>query len=154
MASDQLRVTTRYGIIENVPLIHWNEFQPYWPSVVQAMAEVITENKFPPYAGSKYHPDGIVISTKYWSSYGNEFFFYSNALKFLQLLKMKKEFTEPIRAFNRPYGIDWLDDRSIPSLGSRVYGFYSTLYPIFIEKYELSKPVLSVRYSKKKTTVT
>ena len=122
---------TKYGIIYNLPTIKWKELLPYWEPIARAMVEVITENKFRPYTASWDRQDGIVATHQYWETWSKQKFRFHEAERFVELLKAKKEFSNAISNFNKCSGVDWLDAKSMPLLGNRLYGFYYVLCPIF-----------------------
>ena len=130
-----MQIVTRYGTVNDVPMITWKEFEPYWESVVRAMIEVIHENRFRLYSASYNNIDGIVATYKYWNTFEiEEEFEFQEALRFIKLLKEKEEFTNAIKLFNRnnkTYNINWLASESLPLLGNRIYGFYHILKPFF-----------------------
>ncbi|MEM3161236.1 MAG: hypothetical protein QXJ74_10690 [Nitrososphaera sp.] len=140
-------VDTTYGRITNVPAIEWQAILPYWELIVKSIAEVVTENKFLPYPASYSRPGGIVASAQYWESYKrfNDVSIVYEAKRFIDLLKTKKDFYNSIRFFNRGSKVDWLNDDNIHLLGGRLYGFYYTLKPIFIEVKEGDDIWLRVR---------
>jgi len=145
-----LDIQTKYRLIENVPIIKWPALLQYWPTIVTAIAEVITENKFKPYTASYTHPDGTFLSSNYWKDWKNkkEEFPFSQAVKFLELLKQKEGFRVAITQFNNNDSsyMKWLNPDNLDILGNRLYGFYDVLRPILIKSSE--KPYrLKVKYS-------
>lgn len=126
-----MNISTKYGIIENVPSIEWKEFDPYWMATVVSIAEVITENKFRPYPASFNRIDGIILTSGYWDDFTDEETFpFKCALSFIRLLKAKPLFSEAIRKFNRNSNVNWLMPENIPLLGNRIYGLFTKLKPI------------------------
>ena len=120
-------INTIYGKINNVPDTNWIELKPFWPTIAKNMIEVIHENTFRPYMATESSPDGIVSAPYYWLKY-KENIPFSEAVKFLNLLKSRKDFTNVIRIFNKGYD-DWIKIENLYLLGSRVYSFYYTLSP-------------------------
>lgn len=130
-----IEIITNYGRVPNVPMIKWKEFQPYWEPVARTIIEIIAEHKFRPYPATQQRPDGIVTSSGYWSYYPGKSFRFHQAKRFVELLCMKNDFRDAIRKFNAGSNVDWLklkpENRRL--LGSRVYGFYYTLKPVFAQ---------------------
>lgn len=143
-------IKTKYGNIENVPLIRWIQFQPYWTETVRAFTDIVTENRFRPYPATTSKPDGIVASTEFWNLYGSKNFIFTEALKFVELLKSNESFQVSISLFNRTSETDWLDPRNIPLLGGRVYGFYYTLRPILHRTRDKDGYWIKIKYKKYK----
>jgi hypothetical protein len=122
-----LNINTRYGCMNNIPDTNWTELEPFWPTIATSMIEVMYENKFRPYPATESAPDGVVSSPYYWQKYKKRLPF-SQAIRFLELLKLKQEFVNVVKIFNKGY-VDWIKDENISILGSKVYGFYYTLSP-------------------------
>lgn len=145
-----LDLQTKYGLIRNIPIIKWPALLPFWPSIVISIAEVITENKFRPYPASYAYPDGIVLSSNYWSVWTSKRreFPFLQSIRFLELLKEKTEFRDAIERFNNNSNEykKWLDPSNLDVLGNRIYGFYFVLKPVFIKPRKKSD-WLRVKYS-------
>ena len=142
-----MNVETIYGRIEQVPIIKWKEFEPYWVPIVISLSEVITENKFHPYSANQSRLDGIVLTYKYWKTFKSEDSFpFKQAIVFLQKLKQKPLFVEAIRKFNYNYKNDWLSSSTLPLLGNRVYGFHHVLKPLFTERVDGDGVWLTIKF--------
>lgn len=146
-----MKISTKYGDIENVPQITWKEFEPYWVATVISIAEVITEHSFRPYPASFSRPDGIVVTSGYWDDFTDEETFpFPQALLFIKLLKEKPLFHESIRNFNQNTTSDWLLPENIPLLGNRIYGFVHILKPLLVVHAAIEGPIIKVKFNRTK----
>jgi len=143
-----ISVKTKYGIVDNVPVISWEEMIPYWPAICRAIFEVLIENDFRPFAATFRRPKGFVASSRYWevSLRNPEKFVLSEAKYFIYRLKEKSDFSDSIRRFNEGKDTDWLKERNISTLGGYLYSFYHTLKPVLKEvrkgRNRLLKPMI------------
>lgn len=130
--TETFSVETKYGTVENVPVIEWKELFPYWRSICKAIFEVLIENDFHPYAATLKRPDGFVASSYYWkmSLRNPKKVPLSEARYFIYKLEEKTYFSDSIRKFNERIQANWLEEKNIAILGGYLYSFFYILKPV------------------------
>ena len=123
---------TKYGVVENVPMVTWKELFPYWQSICRAIFEVLMENDFSPYAATLKRTDGFVASSYYWKKSLKDPMKIplSEAKYFIYKLEEKQYFLDSIREFNQKTQTNWLEERNIATLGGYLYSFFYVLKPV------------------------
>jgi len=145
----KINVSTKFGIVKNVPLPNWTEIIPYWPRISKAFFEVLIENDFNAYTATIKRPTGFVADLKYWeiSEKGPKKLHLKEASVFIRKIKEKTDFVEAIKEFNAKGKVDWLRDDNIHLLGGYIYSFYYTLKPVLRTTKKsgkiIIKPILS-----------
>jgi hypothetical protein len=125
-------VKTKYGVVENVPVVTWKELFPHWRSICRAIFEVLTENDFSPYTATLKRPDGFVASSYYWKKSLKDpmKISLSEAKYFIYKLEEKQYFLDSIREFNQKTRTNWLEEKNIETLGGYLYSFLYVLKPV------------------------
>jgi len=124
-------VKTKYGAVENVPVIGWKALFPYWQTICRAIFEVLIENDFSPYAATLKRPDGFVASRYYWEiSLNNPTKVPLSEAKYFIYKIKEKTFLDSIREFNQKTQTNWLEEKNIATLGGYLNSFFFILKPV------------------------
>lgn len=134
ISKETFSVSTRYGIVEGVPVHPWEKLSPYWPRVCKGMFEVLEENDFRPYTATVKRPDGFVASSYYWrkSRKKPDEFPLLQARLFISKLIDNPDFNAAVREFNATENVDWLDPKNMTTLGGFLCSFYSVLKEVLV----------------------
>ena len=120
---ETLTVSTRYGLVENVPKTTWKELAPYQHRITQAIFEVLIENCFQGGYVTSRNKDGFFAPPFYWKMHllNKKKWPLAESLRFIHRLLKHESFLEAMGEFNHKAGVDWLSGPDLSKLGGFVY---------------------------------